>query len=75
MNGRNLWVTEGKQPHGRDDSQMLYYALVYFVVALIAAVVGFGGIGAGVADIARMLFVLFLVMALVSLFVHLARRR
>jgi len=30
---------------------MLHYALVFFVVALIAAVFGFGGIAAGAAEI------------------------
>lgn len=57
------------------NNAMLYYALVYFVVALIAAAFGFGGFGASAEDIARILFVLFLVMALVSLFFHLARRQ
>ena len=32
---------------------MLYYAIVFFVIALIAALFGFGGIAAGAAGIAR----------------------
>ena len=40
---------------------MLYYAVVFFVVALIAAVFGFSGIAAGAAGIAKILFVLFLI--------------
>ena len=31
---------------------MLYYAVVFLVIALIAAVLGFGGIAAGAAGIA-----------------------
>jgi uncharacterized membrane protein YtjA (UPF0391 family) len=53
---------------------MLHYALVFFVVALIAAVLGFGGIAAGAAGIAKILFVVFLVMAIVS-FIFGSRRR
>lgn len=45
---------------------MLHYAVVFFVVALIAAVFGFGGIAAGAVGIAKILFVVFLVMAIVS---------
>ena len=31
---------------------MLYYAVVFFVIAIIAAILGFGGIAAGAAGIA-----------------------
>jgi len=40
---------------------MLYYAAVFFVIALIAAVFGFGGIAAGAVEVARILFVVFLI--------------
>ncbi len=46
---------------------MLHYALVFFVVALIAAVFGFGGIAAGAAEIAKILFFIFLILFVVSL--------
>ncbi|HEX6861240.1 MAG TPA: DUF1328 domain-containing protein, partial [Thermoanaerobaculia bacterium] len=36
---------------------MLKWALIFLVVALIAAVLGFGGIATGAADVARILFV------------------
>ena len=39
---------------------MLHYAVVFFVIALIAAVLGFGGIAASAAGIAKLLFVVFL---------------
>lgn len=50
---------------------MLYYALVFFIVALVAAVFGFGGLAASAAGIAKLLFVGFLVLAVVTGIVHL----
>jgi uncharacterized membrane protein YtjA (UPF0391 family) len=46
---------------------MLYYTLVFLVVALIAGALGFGGVASASASIARILFALFLVLFLVSL--------
>jgi uncharacterized membrane protein YtjA (UPF0391 family) len=46
---------------------MLHWAAVFFVIALIAALFGFGGIAAGAASIAKVLFVLFIVLAIVAL--------
>ncbi|MEO8626559.1 MAG: DUF1328 domain-containing protein [Betaproteobacteria bacterium] len=46
---------------------MLHYAVVFFVVALIAAVFGFSGIAAGAAEIAKILFFLFIIVAAVML--------
>lgn len=53
---------------------MLYYALVFFIVAVIAALFGFGGIASGAAWIAQLLFGLFLILFLVSLVLGLVRR-
>ncbi len=53
---------------------MLHYALVFFIIALIAALFGFGGIAAGAAEIAKVLFFIFAVLFLVSLIVGLFRR-
>jgi uncharacterized membrane protein YtjA (UPF0391 family) len=39
---------------------MLSWALVFFIIAVIAAVFGFGGIAAGAATIAQVLFFIFL---------------
>ena len=47
---------------------MLYYAVVFFIVALIAAVFGFTGLAAGAAGIAKILFVLFLIGAVITFF-------
>jgi uncharacterized membrane protein YtjA (UPF0391 family) len=46
---------------------MLYYALVFLVVAIIAGVLGFGYIEGLAATIAKVLFVLFLILFVVSL--------
>ena len=54
---------------------MLYYAAVFFVIALSAAVFGFGGIAAGAASIAKILFFIFLVGFVVSLVMGLVRRK
>jgi uncharacterized membrane protein YtjA (UPF0391 family) len=45
---------------------MLHYAVVFFVIALIAALFGFGGIAAGAAGIAKILFVVFIILAIAS---------
>src|SRR4051794_16951633 len=53
---------------------MLHYAVVFFVIALIAAVFGFTGIAAGAASIAKTLFLIFVVIAVISLILGLLRR-
>ncbi len=53
---------------------MLQWALTFLVIALIAAIFGFGGIAIASVEIARILFFLFLILFLVSLIVGLARR-
>jgi uncharacterized membrane protein YtjA (UPF0391 family) len=53
---------------------MLYWAAVFLVIALVAALFGFTGIAAGAADISRILFYIFLVIFLVSLILGLVRR-
>jgi uncharacterized membrane protein YtjA (UPF0391 family) len=46
---------------------MLRWSLAFFIVAIIAAIFGFGGIASGATDIARLLFFFFIVIFLVSL--------
>jgi uncharacterized membrane protein YtjA (UPF0391 family) len=48
---------------------MLYYSLVFFVIALIAAFFGFSGIAAGAAEIAKILFFVFLIITIISILV------
>jgi uncharacterized membrane protein YtjA (UPF0391 family) len=45
---------------------MLHYAVVFFVIALIAALFGFGGIAASAVGIAKILFLVFAVLAIAS---------
>ncbi len=54
---------------------MLHYAVVFLIIALIAALLGFTGIAAGAVEIARILFFVFLLLFAVSLVVGLMRRR
>ena len=54
---------------------MLYYAAVFFLIAIVAAVFGFGGIAVGAAEIAKILFVVFLVLFLGSLILGLVNKR
>ncbi len=46
---------------------MLGWAVVFLIIALVAAVFGFGGIAAASAGIAKLLFVIFLVLFVISL--------
>lgn len=53
---------------------MLHYAAVFFVIAIIAAVFGFGGIASGAVSVAQILFFIFLIGFLVSLILGLVRK-
>jgi uncharacterized membrane protein YtjA (UPF0391 family) len=53
---------------------MLRWAVIFFVVALIAAAFGFLGIAAAAVGIARILFYIFLILFLISLIGGLMRR-
>lgn len=46
---------------------MLRYALIFFIVALIAAAFGFTGIAAGAVGIAKVLFFIFVIGFLITL--------
>jgi uncharacterized membrane protein YtjA (UPF0391 family) len=54
---------------------MLYYALVFLVVALVAGLLGFGFVAFAAAEIARICFFIFIVLFLVSLISHVSRTR
>jgi uncharacterized membrane protein YtjA (UPF0391 family) len=53
---------------------MLYYALIFLLIAILAAVFGFGGVAVVSAGIAKILFFVFIVLFVVSLITHMARR-
>ena len=50
------------------------WALGFFVIALVAAILGFGGIAVAAAGIAKILFFIFLVLFVVALVGGLVRR-
>lgn len=54
---------------------MLRWALIFFVVAIIAGLFGFGGIASASAGIAQILFFVFLVLFTISLVMSLTRSR
>ncbi len=47
---------------------MLNYAIIFLLIAIVAGVLGFGIIAGTAASIARILFLIFLVLFIVSLF-------
>jgi uncharacterized membrane protein YtjA (UPF0391 family) len=51
---------------------MLYWALVFFIVSLVAGIFGFGGLATATAGIAQILFYVFLVFFVVTLIAGLA---
>jgi uncharacterized membrane protein YtjA (UPF0391 family) len=53
---------------------MLYWALVFLVVAIIAGALGFGGIAGTSAGIAQILFFIFLAFLVISLLAGLLKR-
>jgi uncharacterized membrane protein YtjA (UPF0391 family) len=53
---------------------MLHYAVVFFVIALIAAVFGFGGIAAGAVSIGKILFIVFAIMAVATFLFGIIRK-
>jgi uncharacterized membrane protein YtjA (UPF0391 family) len=52
---------------------MLRWAVTFLIVAILAGVLGFGGIAGAATDISRVLFFLFLIMFVISALGH-ARR-
>jgi len=59
----------------KEKNKMLYWALVFFIITIIAVVFGFGGIAAGAASIAKILFFIFLVAFVVTLLLGLVGKR
>jgi uncharacterized membrane protein YtjA (UPF0391 family) len=46
---------------------ILKWALVFFIISIVAAIFGFGGISAASADLARILFCIFIAIFVVLL--------
>ncbi len=54
---------------------MLRWALIFLVIALIAAALGFTGVYVAAASIAKLLFYVFLVLFVISLVMHMVGGR
>jgi uncharacterized membrane protein YtjA (UPF0391 family) len=54
---------------------MLAWAITFLIIALIAAVLGFGGIAGTAIGIAKLVFYVFVVLFLISLVYHLITGR
>jgi uncharacterized membrane protein YtjA (UPF0391 family) len=55
------------------DNIMLRWAITFLVIALIAAVLGFGGIAAVSMDIAKVIFLVFIVLFIIAAAMHVLR--
>lgn len=53
---------------------MLHYAVVFLVIALIAAVLGFGGVAGDATEVAKLLFYVFAGVSAVAFVLGLLRR-
>lgn len=69
-----LRPAERLSSHLKRNRIMLSWALTFFILAIVAAIFGFGGIAAGAQSIAQVLFLLFVVMFVVSLITGQLRR-
>jgi uncharacterized membrane protein YtjA (UPF0391 family) len=54
---------------------MLGWALTFLIIALVAAVLGFGGIAGTAIEIAKIIFFVAIILFLISAVVGFARRR
>jgi len=53
---------------------MLYWAFLFFIISIIAAVFGFTGIAVATAEIAKLLFFIFSLLFLLTLIFGMRRR-
>jgi uncharacterized membrane protein YtjA (UPF0391 family) len=54
---------------------MLYWAVVFLIIAIVAALFGFGGIAVAATGIAKLLFFIFIVIFLITLIFGFRGRR
>lgn len=54
---------------------MLYWTLVFLIISIIAAILGFGAVAGLAAEFARVLFFVFLVIFVISLVLGITGRR
>lgn len=46
---------------------MLRWSVIFFIIAIVAAIFGFGGIAEGAAEIAKILFFIFLALFIITI--------
>jgi uncharacterized membrane protein YtjA (UPF0391 family) len=68
-------VIHCKWPFGPGGVKMLYYALMFLFLAVVAGIFGFGGVAGTAAWIAQTLFFLFLVGLIVTVVYNLMHRK
>src|SRR6266581_7594496 len=75
----HLMHPAGSRPIAANEGQqlmsLLKWALIFFLISIVAAIFGFGGIAAASADLARILFYIFVVIFLVLLVLGLLAAR
>jgi len=54
----------------KGEFEMLYWALVFLLIAIVAGAIGFGGVAVAFAGLAKIVFFIFLVLLVVSLVAH-----
>lgn len=67
-------VTEPVSTAQQKENRMLYYAIVFLIIALVAGFFGFLGVAGLAAGIAKILFVIFIVLFIASLIFGRRRR-
>jgi uncharacterized membrane protein YtjA (UPF0391 family) len=75
---RRIGFTSGAQSAPRNETQervMLSWVVTFLIIALVAALLGFGGIAGASIEIAKIVFFVALVLFLISAVVGLARGR
>jgi uncharacterized membrane protein YtjA (UPF0391 family) len=58
----------GARPTQTEELAVFTWSLIFFVIAIIAAIFGFGGVAAGAAGAAKLIFVIALILAVVGFF-------
>ncbi|MDA3962715.1 MAG: DUF1328 domain-containing protein [Planctomycetota bacterium] len=54
---------------------MFYWAIIFFIIAVVAAIFGFGGLADDSAYIAKILAVIGIILAVISFVFHTRRQR
>jgi len=70
-----LFQQTRRKPHSAMEFIMLGWAIAFLLVALVAAVLGFGGIAAFAVDIAQIVFFVAIILFVISAVVTLIRGR